>query len=140
MAHVPIWPAGLLRVQGACGSWSKGLALRRRPTLLPALLLAASCCASRSRRRRCYLPHHRSQGQARPVPAKPAAARPQASAPKHRAGPAQQRNTREPKSSSETRLNQNPTPGGQEEDGASIPVEFQYKNSILHGRSLTLDQ
>ena len=34
MAHVPIWPAGLLRVQGACGSRSKGLALRRRPTLL----------------------------------------------------------------------------------------------------------
>ena len=81
-----------------------------------------------------------SRPSARPVPAKPAAARPQASAPKHRAGPAQQRNTREPKSSSETRLNQNPTPGGQEEDGASIPVEFEYKNSILHGRSLTLDK
>jgi len=65
LAHVPIWPAGLLRVQGACGSWSKRLALRRRPTLLLALLLAASCCASRSHRRRCYLPHHRSQSQAR---------------------------------------------------------------------------
>ena len=74
------------------------------------------------------------------LPAKPVAARPQASVPKHRAGLAQQRNTREPKSSSETRLNKNPTPGGQEEDGASIPVEFQYKNSILHGRSLTLDK
>ena len=65
MAHVPIWPAGLLRVQGACRSWSEGLALRRRPTPQPALLLAASCCASRSRRRRGYLPHHHSQGQAR---------------------------------------------------------------------------
>jgi hypothetical protein len=65
LAHVPIWPAGLLRVQGACRSWSEGLALRRRPTPQPALLLAASCCALRSRRRRGYLPHHHSQGQAR---------------------------------------------------------------------------
>jgi len=138
LAHVPIWPAaraGRLRKleQKACLAPPPNTAtgatacrfLLRVAESPPALLLATPL---------------QSRPSARPVPAKPAAARPQASAPKHRAGPAQQRNTREPKSSSETRLNQNPTPGGQEEDGASIPVEFQYKNSILHGRSLTLDK
>ena len=142
LAHVPIWPAGLLRVQGACRSWSEGLALRRRPTPQPALLLAASCCASRSRRRRGYLPHHHSQGQARACACQACCRLPPSISAKtqSRSCTATQRNTRKPKSNSETRLNQNPTPGGQEEDGASIPVEFRYKNSILHGRSLTLDK